>query len=86
MEIAIKCSLGKLELKGEFAQIAGFLYDNEIELLPVTFDHIQHLLQLDFHHKDPFDRMLIAQALTENVCIATKDEVFNSYGVTTFWK
>lgn len=85
-EIAIKSSLGKLQLQGDFAQIASFLNDNDIEVLPITFDHIQRLLQLEFHHRDPFDRMIIAQALAENFTLATKDELFHSYGVTILWK
>jgi PIN domain nuclease of toxin-antitoxin system len=85
-EIAIKSSLGKLELQGDFKQIAGFLNDNDIEVLPITFEHIQRLLQLESHHQDPFDRMIIAQALAENLSLATKDEVFQEYGVTILWK
>ena len=84
-EIAIKASLNKLELQGDFNQIAGFLNDNDIEVLPITFVHIQHLLHLNFYHHDPFDRIIIAQALTENLNIATKDEVFYKYGVNIMW-
>jgi PIN domain nuclease of toxin-antitoxin system len=85
-EIAIKSSLGKLELQGNFTQIAGFLNNNDIEVLPITFEHIQRLLQLELHHRDPFDRMIIAQALAENLSLATKDEVFHEYGVPILWK
>ncbi len=85
-EIAIKSSLGKLELKGDFSRIADFLSDNDIEPLPITFEHLQRLMQLPFHHKDPFDRIIIAQALTEGLSIATKDEIFPDYGVNCIWK
>lgn len=85
-EIAIKTSLRKLALQGDFTQIADFMNNNDIEVLPITFDHIQHLLQLEFHHRDPFDRMIIAQALAENFSLATKDEVFQNYGVSVIWK
>ena len=85
-EIAIKSSLKKLELQGDFNQIAGFLNGNDIEVLPITFEHIQRLLQLEFHHRDPFDRIIIAQALTENLMIATKDSIFDDYGVNIIWK
>lgn len=85
-EIAIKLSLKKLELNGEFGQIATFLTENDIEILPITFDHIQRLLQLHFHHRDPFDRIIIAQALTEKLTLATKDEVFKKYEVDTKWQ
>lgn len=60
-EIAIKSSLHKLELQGDFRQIAHFLNDNNIELLPITFEHIQRLIGLEFYHRD---RIIIAQALT----------------------
>jgi len=85
-EIAIKSSLGKLELKGDFNRIAGFLSDNDIELLPISFEHLQRLIQLPFHHRDPFDRIIIAQALTERLPTATKDEIFPDYGVNCIWK
>ena len=85
-EIAIKSSLGKLELKGDFNRIAGFLSDNDIELLPISFEHLQRLIQLPFHHRDPFDRIIIAQALTERLRTATKDEIFPDYGVNCIWK
>ena len=85
-EIAIKSSLKKLELQGDFIQISGFLNDNDIELLPITFEHIQRLLELEFHHRDPFDRMIIAQALTENLLLATRDEAFHKYEVGIIWK
>jgi PIN domain nuclease of toxin-antitoxin system len=81
-EIALKSKLGKLELKGEFNRIADFLADNDIELLPITFEHLQRLMQLDFHHRDPFDRIIIAQALTEGLPIATKDEIFHNMELT----
>ena len=85
-EIAIKRSLNKLDLKGSFDEIAIFLSDNYIETLPITFQHIQQLLQLDFHHRDPFDRIIIAQALSENLTLATNDTAFREYKVPVFWK
>ncbi|MEO6639371.1 MAG: type II toxin-antitoxin system VapC family toxin [Ginsengibacter sp.] len=84
-EIAIKISLNKIQLQGDFDRIAFFLSDNEIDLLPITFQHLQRLLLLEFHHRDPFDRIIIAQAVAENITIATKDEVFNKYGVSILW-
>lgn len=85
-EIAIKSSLGKLKLNGPFHEISGFLVSNDIETLPITFSHLQRLLQLPFHHRDPFDRILIAQALTEELMVATKDELFPHYGVNCIWR
>lgn len=85
-EIAIKVSLKKLELQGDFNDIAGFLIDNDIEILPITFNHIQRLIQLEVYHRDPFDRIIIAQTLTENLTVATKDEIFERYGATVIWR
>jgi len=80
-EMAVKLSLGTLKLKSDFNKIAGFLDDNEIEVLPVTFDH----LQLSYHHRDPFDRIIIAQCITEKLTILTKDEYFKKYPAKTMW-
>lgn len=85
-EIAIKSSLGKLELNGDFKQLSGFLTENDIEILPITFEHLQRLVQLPFHHRDPFDRIIIAQVLTERLSVATRDEAFPGYGVKCIWK
>ena len=85
-EISIKSSLGKLELNGDFNRISDFVTENEIELLPITLSHPQRLLRLPFHHKDPFDRVIIARALTEGLTIATKDVAFSDYDVACIWK
>ncbi len=85
-EIAIKSSLNRLDLHGDFDRIAQFINANDIELLPITFEHVQGLLRLEFHHRDPFDRIIIAQALGENVTIATKDIIFHKYEVDIIWK
>lgn len=84
-EIAIKMSLKKLELQGSFPQINEFINQNDFEILPITFDHLQVLLKLEFHHRDPFDRIIIAQALNENITLATKDPGFIKYNVPVIW-
>lgn len=84
-EIAIKNSLGKLEMQGNFSQIATFLSGNDIEVLPITFEHIQRLLQLEYLHRDPFDRMIIAQSLTEDISLVSKDDIFRRYGASLLW-
>jgi PIN domain nuclease of toxin-antitoxin system len=84
-EIAIKFSLGKLKLKSDFEKIADFLLDNDIEILSLSFEHIQQLLKLDFHHHDPFDRIIIAQGIEEDITIITKDREFILYDVNTLW-
>jgi len=84
-EIAIKANLNKLELKSDFDKIIDFLAYNEIEILPITFEHIQMLNNLEFHHKDPFDRIIIAQGIAEQLTIITKDESFKKYDVSVQW-
>ena len=85
-EIAIKQSLNKLELKDNFSKIETFIEENDITLLPIEFDHLQKLLKLPFHHRDPFDRIIIAQALAEQITVITKDEAFAKYKVKALWK
>ncbi len=84
-EIAIKISLGKLEMNGGLDDISKVMSRYEIELLPITFEHIQKLLTLDYHHRDPFDRIIISQGLVENLTIITKDENFVNYNTEIVW-
>jgi PIN domain nuclease of toxin-antitoxin system len=84
-EISIKMRLNKLQLKSDFNNITNFCIDNEIEILPITFEHIQALNDLDFHHRDPFDRIIIAQSITEELTVITKDENFHLYKVKCLW-
>lgn len=78
-ETSIKTSIGKLALRGEFAQVADFMVAGAISLLPVSFEHLIRLQQLPFHHRDPFDCLLIAQALTEDLTLLTRDAAFQQY-------
>ena len=86
LEIAIKISLQKLQIKGDFDKIAIFLAENDITLLPISFEHLLQLTHLEFHHKDPFDRILIAQAQCEDFTVATIDTSFDHYPVNTVWE
>jgi PIN domain nuclease of toxin-antitoxin system len=84
-EIAIKISINKLRIKGEFNQITEFLAENDIAILPINFGHILRLIQLPYHHRDPFDRIIAAQALTESMSVGTKDNIIEKYGVKVIW-
>lgn len=84
-EIAIKSKLNKLSLSADFDKILDFLNHNQIELLPISFIHIIKLNELDFHHRDPFDRILIAQGITEDLTILTRDQSFGFYEVKVLW-
>ena len=85
-EIQIKSSLGKLPLALPLAEIVQNQQSQHgLQLLPMTVEHIYALHRLPLHHKDPFDRLLIAQALTEELPLASVDGVFSAYSVSTIW-
>ncbi len=85
-EMAIKISIGKLILRGPIEEvIAQQQRDNDITLLDITVSHIARLTTLPIHHRDPFDRLLIAQAMTENLPIVSVDSAFDAYAVTRLW-
>jgi len=84
-EIAIKLSLDKLEIKGGLDTIEDFLEHNDFEILPIDFDDTKTLLKLEFIHRDPFDRMIIAQSLTSKLKLITKDSYFRKYNVDILW-
>jgi PIN domain nuclease of toxin-antitoxin system len=85
-EIAIKIKTGKLNAIGSsVAYIRNEMNDYGMELLPIRYDHILHLETLPHHHGDPFDRLLIAQSLAENLPILTADRLFTQYGAKTIW-
>ena len=84
-EIAIKINLGKLTIKFPFVKFTSYLADNDIEVLQIGFDHLIQVATLDLHHRDPFDRIIIAQGLVENLTIVTRDEHFPSYTDRILW-
>lgn len=85
-EIQIKTQLGKLTLDMPFELLFDKnCYDNNIMLLPIELSHIKQLEHLPLHHKDPFDRIMIAQAINEKMTILSIDEVFSNYGVNVVW-
>lgn len=77
-EIAIKASLGRLKPRRTVAQAAA---QTGFEELPVRLEHTEALAELPWHHRDPFDRMLAAQALAEGLTLVTRDRVFRRYRV-----
>lgn len=81
-EIAIKLSLGKLGMSVPFEEaFPAQLEANEIRILPILPAHLQRVVSLPFHHRDPFDRLLAAQSIAEGVPLVSRDEVFDGYGV-----
>ncbi len=84
--MAIKVSLGKLILSDPFDDLIPEQIDlNNIGLLSIGVEHLSLLASLPFHHRDPFDRLLISQALTEKMPIVGVDAAFDPYGITRLW-
>jgi PIN domain nuclease of toxin-antitoxin system len=85
-EIAIKISLGKLALGTSLDRfIATEIDGRELRLLAIAGSHLVRVADLPFHHRDPFDRLITAQALVEGLPIATGDSRFAAYGTTVVW-
>jgi len=85
-EIAIKLSIGKLTLSTPFdVLIPQQLSSNGFNLLNIEIEHAATVATLPFHHRDPFDRLLIAQAAVEKMSIVGIDTVFDAYPVTRLW-
>jgi PIN domain nuclease of toxin-antitoxin system len=83
-EIAVKTSLSKLNISGLLARQA--ILDLDVRILPFTAEHAFQMFELPLHHRDPFDRQIIAQALCEKIPVATPDEKFELYeGLKVLW-
>jgi PIN domain nuclease of toxin-antitoxin system len=85
-ELSIKARLGKLRLPGPPAQcIPAFMAKQGLRPLPVTHLHALKVYDLPLHHPDPFDRLIIAQAITEEMTVLTSDRDFRKYAVDVVW-
>ena len=84
-EMAIKTSLGKLEMKTPFNKVAEQINDNGFQILPITFSDTLVLLSLPFHHKDPFDRIIISQSINNKLKIIRRDNCFEKYQIDLVW-
>ena len=85
-EMAVKAQLGRLSVAGDFASfLSEQLALNGIDTLPVTMAHALHVFELPAHHRDPFDRLLVAQALLEGIPIVTADPEIARYPVEVIW-
>ena len=81
-EVEIKRSLGKLEAPDDFASA---LLGAGAQALAISLDHVAAVEQLPWHHRDPFDRLLVAQASIEGAVIVSQDEALRPYGVELVW-
>ena len=85
-EIAIKVRLGKLKLAAAYNDLfPGALMADGFRELPTNLRHFRELLQMPFHHGDPFDRLLIAQARVEHLTLVSRDAQLKDYGVPLLW-
>jgi PIN domain nuclease of toxin-antitoxin system len=85
-EISIKISLNKLVLQMSFTDLVSQqIHGNAIELLAIQAAHLDELAKIPFYHKDPFDRLIIAQSIVENMAVISKDTAFARYPVTLLW-
>lgn len=85
-EIAIKIKTSKLVLRESFLDfVRHAILDNGFAILPIEPAHCDQSTTLPFHHKDPFDRLLVAQALTEDIPILSIDPILDAYGIQRLW-
>jgi PIN domain nuclease of toxin-antitoxin system len=84
-ELAVKIGLGKLYFEGGVDNFFSTVEENGFEILPVKRNYIKQLEELPFYHRDPFDRMLIASAAVEEMCLISTDKEFMQYSVLTLW-
>ena len=84
-EIAIKLNIGKLSLDISFDELKKEADKNDFRMLPIQYEDTRVLTSLELFHKDPFDRILIAQAIQNNLTMITRDSNFDAYPVRIIW-
>jgi PIN domain nuclease of toxin-antitoxin system len=85
-EIAIKAAIGKLQLVADLqTEFRSKLAQNNIVFLPIQYEHAARVAVLPFHHRDPFDRLLVAQTLIEDMSLISHDKVLDAYGIRRIW-
>ena len=85
-EITIKTSLGKLTVYENVADAMDKAIFKGFKILPIERSHLITLSTLDLIHRDPFDRIIIAQAITENLALVSSDDIFQQYPVNRVWQ
>lgn len=85
-EMQIKLQLGKLKFNKPLAEIISSQQQrNSLQILPITLNHVLTLESLPYHHKDPCDRLLVAQAIVEGAVLLSRDSIFSQYPVPLDW-
>ena len=85
-EIGIKNSIGRLDLNSDLQKIFQLIEESGFDILPITTNHILQNADLELYHQDPFDRIIIAQAMVEKMTIITKDTQFKNYNIPIVWE
>jgi len=85
-EITIKFQIGKLKLNISLEDLFNYIDRNQIEIIPINFEHLLTLSELPKHHSDPFDRLLISQAIAENLILISRDKQLKKYKIKQIWK
>ena len=86
-EMAIKKSLGRLDMTDSLEDfVHEHIMGNDIGLLAIQLEHLYRIETLPFHHRDPFDRLIVAQALVEKIPILSADTSFDSYPIERIWE
>jgi len=85
-EIAIKIQIGKLKLEISLEELYRFAEINQIKIISINEKHLVTLLKLGLIHNDPFDRLIIAQAISEKLIVVAKDKEFKKYKVKQQWE
>lgn len=78
-EISIKTAIGKLQILDNYDTVINDITENEISILSINFTHTVIQNKLPFHHKDPFDRIIVSQAIAENMNLISCDKIFDIY-------
>jgi len=85
-EIAIKKQIGKLDLKIGFDELFRFTERNQIEIIAINETHLTTLLSLEFLNNDPFDRIIVSQAISEDLVLISRDKKLKNYKVKLQWE
>jgi PIN domain nuclease of toxin-antitoxin system len=84
-EMSLKIKIGKLSIQKPFEEVINDVTENGIEILPISFTHLIENTKLPFHHRDPFDRIIISQSIVENMNIVSRDAIFDKYLSSRIW-
>jgi PIN domain nuclease of toxin-antitoxin system len=84
-EVTIKNQIGKLTLGLSLEELFEYADRNRIEIIQISYEHLLTLSKLPIHHNDPFDRIIISQAIAENLTLVSKDKGFKKYKIKQQW-